>query len=165
MSETESFSKMTFVLKYLKPRAALHRNAHPQPDVQSAPLLPFLVLFSLNQAKSKVRHVKVEFPVSLFFSHVNHGESLKWHSGEEFMCRSITQPAASVTVSPPPYKSCALCTLCTVCACVWRRVCWDDKTAEQMKNEVNIWTGHTRWTVSTIQTAQWRIGLGAIDLA
>lgn len=34
-----------------------------------------------------------------------------------------------------------------------RRICGEDMTAEQMKKEINIWTGNTRWTVIGSQMA------------
>lgn len=135
----------------------------PQPDVQSAFLPPFFFPpspFGMLRRAQRIgsvkmeergRRTKVEFPVKLL-SHVNHPASLSWHS----------------QTSPTP----ALCLLVCVCVqcfssliirilfwrlCVFWRNYRDDKTAEQMKEEINIWTGHTRWMASSIQMAPWRI--------
>lgn len=72
--------------------------------------------------KQRVCHMKVEFPVKLFFSNVNHPASLKWHSWKSFalpLCFAQSRnPLCVLRVSHLPSKWCALCTLCAVCECV-----------------------------------------------
>lgn len=48
----------------------------------------------------------------------------------------------------------ALCTIWYLWG-FWGGICRTDKAAEQMKKEINIWKGHTRWTVSTEPTLGW----------